>query len=78
MANLALWRAPGVPPMLRFVFVPFYAGFTNMMATRVFRGVALGVLEGPPGLTTTHIAAALYTDEGMVLEPMDDTHTGRP
>lgn len=77
-ANLAVWRAPGVPPALSFVFIPFYVGFTNMMAARVFRGVALGLLEGPPGLTTTHIAAALHTDRAVELEPVEDTHTGGP
>ncbi|KAF7968184.1 hypothetical protein HWV62_31700 [Athelia sp. TMB] len=77
-ANLAVWRAPGVPPALSFVFIPFYVGFTNMMAARVFRGVALELLEGPLGLTTTRIAAALHTDKAVELEPVDDTHTGRP
>ncbi|KAF7981507.1 hypothetical protein HWV62_33065 [Athelia sp. TMB] len=74
MANLAVWSAPSVPPALRFVFVPCYASFTNMMAARVFRGVALGLLEGPLRQTTTHIAAALRTDRGMVFELVDKTH----
>ena len=75
MANLAVMCAPGVPPASRFVFTPFYSGFTNMMAARVFRGVALGLLEGSPGLTTTRIAAALHPDGGVELKPLEDTHT---
>ncbi|KZP19669.1 hypothetical protein FIBSPDRAFT_955141 [Athelia psychrophila] len=44
-----------------------YTAFTNMMACRVFRGVALGSLENTPsqlGLTTAQIAAV------MQLEPL--------
>ena len=77
MANIVVMCAPSVPRASRFVLVPFYAGFTNMMAARVFRGVARGLLEGPPGLTTSRIAAALqtrpHTDEGGVVELLDDT-----
>ncbi|KAF7976877.1 hypothetical protein HWV62_5411 [Athelia sp. TMB] len=76
MANLAVMCAPGVPSASRFVFAPFYSGFTNMMAARVFRGVALGLLEGTPGLTTTRIAAALQLNEAVELKPLDDTQTG--
>ncbi|KAF7968182.1 hypothetical protein HWV62_31696 [Athelia sp. TMB] len=73
MANLVVMCAPNVPRASHFVLVPFYAGFTNMMACRVFRGVARGLRAGPPGLTTSRIAAALQThDEGGAGELLDD------
>ncbi|KAF7966296.1 hypothetical protein HWV62_39217 [Athelia sp. TMB] len=57
-----------------------YTGFINIMACRVFRGIALGIMQDfPPGLTTTRIEAALRTvpptDQDIGLEPRNHNST---
>lgn len=61
LVNLMMMVSPWVPVNLRYVLVPSYAAFTNIMACRVFRGVALGVFDDSQ-LTTTKIAAAFRSD----------------
>lgn len=53
--------SPLVPRNQRFILITSYVGFTNIMACRVFRGVALGMIytEDSPGLTSTRIDAAI-------------------
>ncbi|KZP11667.1 hypothetical protein FIBSPDRAFT_962073 [Athelia psychrophila] len=54
-----LWHPPAHGTM--YLLAALYAGYTNMMACRVFRGVALGLMHmgaAPAGLTSTRIAAA--------------------
>lgn len=46
-----------IPVNARYILTPAYAVLTNIMACRVFRGVALGNIEDSV-LTTTRIAAA--------------------
>ncbi|KZP09151.1 hypothetical protein FIBSPDRAFT_964168 [Athelia psychrophila] len=58
-----LWQPPA--PGTIYLLPGLYAGYTNMMACRVFRGVALGTMhmEAPSaGLTSTRIAAAFELD----------------
>ncbi|KZP16998.1 hypothetical protein FIBSPDRAFT_934255 [Athelia psychrophila] len=55
-----LWDPP-VPHGTMYMLAALFASYMNMMACRVFRGVALGTIhmEAPPsGLTSTQIAAA--------------------
>ncbi|KZP11644.1 hypothetical protein FIBSPDRAFT_1050574 [Athelia psychrophila] len=55
-----IWQPPA-PTGTLYTLASLYAGYTNMMACRVFRGVALGTMhmEAPSaGLTSTRIAAA--------------------
>lgn len=46
-----------VPASLRYIFTPSYGAFTNIMACRAFRIVALGIIEDP-ALSTKEIDAA--------------------
>ncbi|KZP25352.1 hypothetical protein FIBSPDRAFT_388354 [Athelia psychrophila] len=58
LTNLVLMLSPA-PPAARYSLVTMYIGFTNIMACRVFRGVALGMMErSPTMLNSTEIAAA--------------------
>ncbi|KZP10241.1 hypothetical protein FIBSPDRAFT_963241 [Athelia psychrophila] len=59
-----LW-IPFAPPGGHFILVTVHIGFTNIMACRVFRGVALGVIHMEPlpnGLTSTAIDNAFQLD----------------
>ncbi|KZP29162.1 hypothetical protein FIBSPDRAFT_947163 [Athelia psychrophila] len=59
--NIAVMVSPLVPANYHSVLTASYITFTNIMACRVFRGVALGMLEKSPttaGLSSTQIAAA--------------------
>ncbi|KZP14289.1 hypothetical protein FIBSPDRAFT_834142 [Athelia psychrophila] len=59
--NLAILVSPLIPASSHYALNTAYFAFTNIMACRVFRGVALGVLEKSPttaGLSSTRIAAA--------------------
>ncbi|KZP07980.1 hypothetical protein FIBSPDRAFT_874920 [Athelia psychrophila] len=59
--HLIVKTSPLVPASFHNVLVTAYITFTNIMACRVFRGVALGVLEtsaASSGLSTTQIVAA--------------------
>ncbi|KZP10990.1 hypothetical protein FIBSPDRAFT_1051012 [Athelia psychrophila] len=58
LANLALMVSPASRPV-RHSILTMYIGFTNIMACRVFRGVALGMIErSPTRLNSMKIAAA--------------------
>lgn len=64
-ANLGVIFSSSIPDGLRFTLIPAYIAFTNMVACRVFRGVALGSIENSPtglGLTSTRIAAAFQLE----------------
>lgn len=54
-ANLAMMVSPWAPVAL-LILVPSYVTFSSMMACRIFRGVALGIIDDS-ALTTTNIAA---------------------
>lgn len=59
--TLAVVWIPLASPGGELVFITTHIGFTNLMACRVFRGVALGMIymePHPNGLTTTRIANA--------------------
>ncbi|KZP14279.1 hypothetical protein FIBSPDRAFT_1048841 [Athelia psychrophila] len=59
--NLAIVVSPLIPASSHYALNTAYFAFTNIMACRVFRGVALGVLEKSPtsaGLSSTRIGAA--------------------
>ncbi|KZP04535.1 hypothetical protein FIBSPDRAFT_968057 [Athelia psychrophila] len=59
--NVAVMVSPRIPASYHFVLSTPYMMFTNVMACRVFRGVALGMLEESPtapGLSSTRIAIA--------------------
>ncbi|KZP11651.1 hypothetical protein FIBSPDRAFT_1050579 [Athelia psychrophila] len=59
-----LWQPPA-PAGAIYLLGALYAGYTNMMACRVFRGVALGTMHmaaPSAGLTSTRIAAAFELD----------------
>ncbi|KZP05148.1 hypothetical protein FIBSPDRAFT_1052649 [Athelia psychrophila] len=60
--NFAVAVSPLIPVSSHYVLNTPYIMFTNVMACRVFRGVALGMLEKSPtiaaGLSSTRIAAA--------------------
>ncbi|KZP31072.1 hypothetical protein FIBSPDRAFT_814412 [Athelia psychrophila] len=59
--NLIVSDSPLIPATSHDVLTTAYVTFTNIMACRVFRGVALGMLETSPtssGLSTTQIAGA--------------------
>lgn len=61
--NLTVAVSPLIPATSHYVLDTPYLTFTSIMACKVFRGVALGVLEESPstaklGLSTTSIAAA--------------------
>ncbi|KZP11653.1 hypothetical protein FIBSPDRAFT_1050581 [Athelia psychrophila] len=55
-----LWQPTSIPDTL-YIIAVLCASYTNMMACRVFRGVALGLMHmeaASAGLTSTRIAAA--------------------
>ena len=58
--------SPLVPTLDHYLLISMYAAFTNIMACRVFRGVALGVMNmgdiPPHGLSTGKIAVAMELD----------------
>ena len=60
--NFIVMNAAFVPSTYRYLFVTPTVTFQNMMACRVFRGVALGMMNDSAsmnfGLTSTRIAAA--------------------
>ncbi|KZP04023.1 hypothetical protein FIBSPDRAFT_1054944 [Athelia psychrophila] len=59
--NLAVMVSPLIPAKYHYTLNTTYMAFTNIMAAKVFRGVALGMLESSPttaGLSSTRIAAA--------------------
>ncbi|KZP31740.1 hypothetical protein FIBSPDRAFT_849230 [Athelia psychrophila] len=59
--TLAVRVSPLIPAGSHFLLYTSYMAFTNIMACRVFRGVALGMIENSPttaGLSSTRIAAA--------------------
>ena len=61
LVNLAVMVSPLVTAQSHWTFVTGYISFTNIMACRVFRMVALGMLDvsrDQVGLSTTRIAAA--------------------
>ncbi|KZP19464.1 hypothetical protein FIBSPDRAFT_1045441 [Athelia psychrophila] len=60
--NLAVIWSPPVPAGAEYLLAALHVGFTNMMACRVFRGVALGTMQMEVGLTTTRIAAAFQLE----------------
>ncbi|KZP18477.1 hypothetical protein FIBSPDRAFT_1046172 [Athelia psychrophila] len=63
--NFAVIWIPFVPPGGQFILFTAHVGFTNIMACRVFRGVALGMIHmehRPNGLTSTAIANAFELD----------------
>lgn len=70
--SLVVMFSPTVPAASHYLLTPGYLAFTNIMACHIFRGVALGMMEGPSGLTTTKIAAALQTDPRINKEPSGD------
>ncbi|KZP11645.1 hypothetical protein FIBSPDRAFT_962052 [Athelia psychrophila] len=64
-----LWQPPA-PAGAAYMLASLYGGYTNMMACRVFRGVAIGTvhMEAPStGLFSTRIAAAL--ELGLLSQP---------
>ncbi|KZP15856.1 hypothetical protein FIBSPDRAFT_1047913 [Athelia psychrophila] len=63
-ANLVVMVSPSIPTVDHFLTITTLLGFTNMMACRVFRGVALGMMEDYPatGLSSTRIDAAMQLD----------------
>ncbi|KZP20291.1 hypothetical protein FIBSPDRAFT_1044937 [Athelia psychrophila] len=69
--NLAVMLSPLIHAGFHYVLNTPYMVFTNIMACRVFRGVALGMLETSPttdaGLSSTRIAAAF---EAVPLEDL--------
>ncbi|KZP29389.1 hypothetical protein FIBSPDRAFT_884829 [Athelia psychrophila] len=61
-ANFIVMYSSAVPFDYRFTLIEMVAAFANIMACRVFRGVALGTMASqntPSGLSTTMIIAAL-------------------
>ncbi|KZP10269.1 hypothetical protein FIBSPDRAFT_1051428 [Athelia psychrophila] len=63
--SFAIIWIPFAPPGGQFILVTAHIGFTNIMACRVFRGVALGMIHMehlPNGLTSTAIANAFQLD----------------
>ncbi|KZP34392.1 hypothetical protein FIBSPDRAFT_1035445 [Athelia psychrophila] len=63
--HFAIIWIPSVPPGGQFILFTAHVGFTNIMACRVFRGVALGMIHmepSPNGLTSTAIANAFQLD----------------
>ncbi|KZP14567.1 hypothetical protein FIBSPDRAFT_959527 [Athelia psychrophila] len=58
--NLALVLTPAVPAVLRYILVPPYVSFTNVMTCRVFRGLKLGTIqdEDRVGVSTRGIEVA--------------------
>ncbi|KZP26797.1 hypothetical protein FIBSPDRAFT_819071 [Athelia psychrophila] len=64
IANMVVMVSPLIPTADHFITAMVLSGFTNIMACRVFRGVALGMMEDHPatGLSTTRIAAAMQLD----------------
>ncbi|KZP08544.1 hypothetical protein FIBSPDRAFT_1052363 [Athelia psychrophila] len=63
--NFAIIWIPFPPPGGQFRLFTAHIGFTNIMACRVFRGVALGMIHMEPrpnGLTSTAIANAFQLD----------------
>ncbi|KZP13608.1 hypothetical protein FIBSPDRAFT_1049307 [Athelia psychrophila] len=59
--NLIVRMSPLIPAGSHFLLSSSYMPFMNIMACRVFRGVALGMIENSPttaGLSSTRIAAA--------------------
>ncbi|KZP02826.1 hypothetical protein FIBSPDRAFT_1055622 [Athelia psychrophila] len=63
--NFAIIWIPFAPPGGEFKLFTAHIGFTNIMACRVFRGVALGMIHMEPrpnGLTSTAIANAFQLD----------------
>lgn len=71
LINLAYMVSPSIPTDKQYLLVPGFAGFTNIMACRVFRFVALGMMEERPntGLSSTKIAAAMQIDTLRVPAP---------
>lgn len=71
-ANLAVIKSPLITePLDHYTLVNMYIAFVNIMACRVFRGVALGMLHmenTPSGLSTTRIARALRSNERQAVE----------
>lgn len=65
-ANFAVMVSPAIKyHWLHYELTGLYLGFTNMMACRVFRGVALGQMEDNAtqvGMSTTAVDAALRMD----------------
>lgn len=57
--NLAVKLSPSVTLYSNNSLITEYLGFVNIAACLVFRGVALGVIEESPGLSSTRIAAAM-------------------
>ncbi|KAF7974608.1 hypothetical protein HWV62_11572 [Athelia sp. TMB] len=60
--NLVIMESPRLGSVTRYSLVNMYIAFTNIMACRVFRGIALGVMEdnlNPTSWNTARIAAAL-------------------
>ncbi|KZP10010.1 hypothetical protein FIBSPDRAFT_1051548 [Athelia psychrophila] len=71
---LAVMESPLIPVNYHYALNTPYMVFTNIMACRVFRGVALGMLENSPttaGLSSTQIAAAFQ------LTPVPAVSSGR-
>ncbi|KZP10268.1 hypothetical protein FIBSPDRAFT_938124 [Athelia psychrophila] len=69
--NFAIIWIPFAPPGGQFILVTAHIGFTNIMACRVFRGVALGMIHMEPlpnGLTSTAIANAFQLDTSIQLD----------
>lgn len=61
--NLAMMYSPLVPAILHYSLVNTYIAFTNLMACKIFRGIALGMMQdNPSGWNTARIEAALDSD----------------
>ncbi|KZP02047.1 hypothetical protein FIBSPDRAFT_970588 [Athelia psychrophila] len=58
--NLATMCSPLVPVIMHYSLVNTYIAFTNLMACRIFRGIALGMMQdNPSSWNTARISAAL-------------------
>ena len=57
--DLAVMLSPSVTIYSNNILVSEYLAFVNIVACLVFRGVALGVIEESPSLSSTRIAAAM-------------------
>lgn len=72
--NLGVMVSPWATTGLRYMLVPAYVAFSNIMACRVFRGVALGIIEDS-ALTTTNIDAALRSAPLGYVDDDDTLHS---
>ncbi|KZP33070.1 hypothetical protein FIBSPDRAFT_1036230 [Athelia psychrophila] len=58
--NLAMMCSPLVPVIMHYSLINTYIAFTNLMACKIFRGIALGMMQdNPSSWNTARISAAL-------------------